>query len=537
MPLESASQIVNYRGDANLALGSSGIETVGVGDTSYINQTGRDLALNSFARNRMMWEADRQDLAVARKAIDDGQVTVGDVLEHDRPIVWDAKKKVEQVYKEVGGNLADPKNYAKWKAAVNNANEIAKQAQKNYLSVQGDLNKKQSTDNPYDHQKIDANIRNQMGKGFWADYEPYAAITDFDLKTVQQPVSYGQVQTKREGDYNVASQILDVTKTLDNYQKQWALPQNREQFNRFVNDYFSHPNFQEDIKKKNEILAGINQKLGLKEGDKNFLSPIDPTKDRADQVAAKIAIADSEPVLSKKEYASAEIDDQLKRAQLAQADKHFWASYGLQKEELEQKKTLLANKGVPSSVTTAASQEVNALINKLSNIGFKTKESNSDDIYIPYEKLKTLSPRELRLLGVPSGTGSDFEIKNIDLTTGGIHGLVFKKDGSIVKVKENRKEGNSYKYDGSTEEVIADKAQLFNNALTTTLLNTSGKEPQLFNDIVPYLYNQQSTPSTTSTTAPTVLTGQINPSTLVSGQSYSVNGKNYTWNGTKLVAQ
>lgn len=40
-----------------------------------------------------------------------------------------------------------------------------------------------------------------------------------------------------------------------------------------------------------------------------------------------------------------------------------------------------------------------------------------------------------------------------------------------------------------------------------------------------------------ATSGATVLSGEIDPSTLITGNSYSVNGKEYTWNGTNLVAK
>ncbi len=47
----------------------------------------------------------------------------------------------------------------------------------------------------------------------------------------------------------------------------------------------------------------------------------------------------------------------------------------------------------------------------------------------------------------------------------------------------------------------------------------------------------KTTESTAKANKPTVLTGKINPSQLKSGSSYSVGGKNYKWNGTKLIPE
>jgi hypothetical protein len=492
MPLESGSQILNYQGNANLALGGSpDVPVVGVGDTDEINKTARDLAVMSFARNKMQWEAKRQDLEETRKAIDDGNISIGDVLEHDRPIVQDAKSKIWDVYKKVGGNLLDPNNYAEFKKAVNGANEVVKQAQKNYVGVTGDLAMKKQTANPYDHEKIDQNIRSQMSKGFWANYNPYAPITDFDLKTVQPPVTYGQVQTKREGDYNVASQSVDVQRTLDNYQKNWADPRNREQFNRFVNDYFSHPNFQEDIKQKNAILDDINKRLGLQPGAKNYLTPIDPTKDRADQVAAKIALADSEPVLSKKEFAKEEVNAGIQRGELGERIRHDKAMEGMESQRLSLSMKAAENKGVPSSLTTSAQADVNALWKKLRSIGSATATSEGKDVLITYDELNRLTEREKRMLGSATGSGSQWELKQRAFDANKKQGLIVRGDGTIVLVDNARKEGNRLFYDkASAGNVIADQSQLFDNRLFDILQNTAGREPTLTNEGLPYLYNQ-----------------------------------------------
>lgn len=519
MPLESASSILNYKGDANLALGGNiNVPVVGVGNTDQIMQTGRELAVNSFAKNRMLWEAKRQDLATARKAIDDGQVETGDVLEQDRQIVRDAKDNIWKVYDQVGGNITDPANYTKFKSAVNRANEISKQAQKKYLAVQGDLAEKKKTDNPYDQAKIDANIKSQLAKGFWGDYNPYAAITDFDLKTVQQPVTYGQVQTKRQGDYNVASQTLDVAKTFDNYQKQWALPQNREQFNRFVNDYFSHPNFQDDINKKNQVLEGINQRLGLKAGDKNYLTPIDPTKDRADQVAAKIAIADSEPVLEKKDFATQEINADLGRGRLAEEIRHNKASEGLQREQLNLSKQKADAKGIPSQFSTSATQDVAALMGKLRDTGILQKKGTSGKAswVITPDQINKLTDREKRMLGTATGNGTDWKLESLKLDAKSKEGLLIYEDGTIHKIKDVKRENGVTHY--NEVGLFADQSQLFDNRLFDILQNTAGKEPSLTNEGLPYLYSQfQSRSSITPT--PSFKESYVSKN----GETYSLN--------------
>ncbi len=78
------------------------------------------------------------------------------------------------------------------------------------------------------------------------------------------------------------------------------------------------------------------------------------------------------------------------------------------------------------------------------------------------------------------------------------------------------------------------------NRLNEELKNSGSKEVNTYLGID---VTQSGTSNTigggtsSSSSNTTVLSGKVDPSTLQSGQSYSVGGKSYIWNGKKLVAQ
>lgn len=315
------SQIINYRGDANLALGGgAGLNVWGETDSSGISATAREVALNAFNRNMLLYQKRINDREQVRKLVDNDEITLDNILEQNRPYVEEKIKAARQYfYDNVETLMDDDKKYREYKALLADAKNAAKQANTNYLLYDGEQDELKKVTNPYDANKRKGFLNSQLEKikgNPNAYIDPYVPISNWSPDNVAFAPVYGGATEKRVGDNIVSEQRMDTQRTLAAYGNKYMQREVTHQFVQYVDDVMQEPKRIEAVNRK---LAEINQQLGLTGA--NVLKPIS-AMDRPYEVAAKIAMADNPPILSRQAYAKEQVQDDIERARLAEQGRH-----------------------------------------------------------------------------------------------------------------------------------------------------------------------------------------------------------------------
>lgn len=302
---------MNYTGNAGLALGSSpDVTNVGVGDMAPLNQTARELALSSFEANKTMYAQKMADREKMNKLIQD-EAFNAPILEQDRPMVEAARKNMLDSFYKNPDIMNNPQAYRDFTDKYTTAMQTAKQAQKRYVGVASDQEELKKATNPYDQAKVLDHIAANKQRSFWDMPGVYQPATHADMNVVAQPAAYGQEVKTRVGTDNVFTKNIDIPGTFENFQKAYLDPTKRDMFDKYIHGdskYYGGLMNSEHAKPELDRLNGILVSRGI--------APINEATDRTDQIAAKVAIANADPTLTRKEYATKEIKAGLDQQRL-----------------------------------------------------------------------------------------------------------------------------------------------------------------------------------------------------------------------------
>ena len=575
--MATGTEIINYRGDAGKALaGAPGaLAVVGDTDATQLSQTARDLAIMSFNKNQMVFKQKIADRDAAFKLLDDDELIPDQILEDDRDRINGKLKKLQDIFYESNGDImSDPRRYRDFIRSVQDAKNDIKQAQKWYVGEVSLLEEKsKNASNPIEQRKYDEHLLKQREKkhgNFYAIPDPYVKTTDFDLTTVAaKPVA--TTATVPDGEFDVTTTTVDPRATFDQYQKEWSDPKKNHWFGEYVDMFLNGPKAKEDVARINGRLQELNKKLGLSAGDAGFITdlgvkedPLNPgsfmaDSDRADQIAAKIALADSEGVKVSREFAAARAKVNVDREELRQRARDNAADRGLRAQALawDKDKWAQSQKG-GESVVNAAGIFAKRKYDEIEKLG-SIRNKNGETILTP-DDIRKMNAEQLKYLGVEGGTVTETDDDGtVKTTTKGLvpfqlaptEALVLK-DGVLTVMSDVLDKQGKLRVDG--KGFIHGN---FNPSKTRTIgiIGTNRLNEQVraagageFNAYQPMDLGEfgqsvnerggsQSQSGGSQSKGATELKGNEDPASLTVGATYILDGQTLRWDGKNLVIQ
>lgn len=422
---ETGLSILSYRGDAALGLAANAGALAGSGEisTEGIAQAGREVALQSFAANKILYEQAIADRNAAFKMIDDDKLVLDNVPEEHRARLEEQKNKIYAIWDKYNGDIySDPARYREFQKAIAETKQSINQSHKWYTWLTAEQEAMKNDTNPVAQAKRAEFVQKQWAdnkNNFWALPKPYAPVTDFSPENVAFSAMKLAPVTKQDGEYDITTTKVDTVGTMNAYQKKWADPKFNHEFTNYIfgqegkyGGFLGGPNAASDITRVNERLEALNNRLGLKEGDLGYVTPLgvreDPNNpgrfvaagDRADQIAAKIALADAEPLVEDRKYnedrarvnvtrRGQDIDLQIAKMK----DRIDWAALNLEKD-----KAMTAVKG-PESIKNAAWEFARQRYQEIANLGelWNAKKDEQGNV-IPGTGFTVVEPDQLRKL-------------------------------------------------------------------------------------------------------------------------------------------
>lgn len=175
--------ITNYTGNAGLGSGSSpDIPVNSVKDLDTINQTARDIYLNSTARNQQLFQQKLRDRDKLLLAIDSGDIKVGDLLDQDAPFVKEGLEKLDQAFENrVKKGINDLDAAREYKKALRDAQDRVTQAQGRKLFYDAESGEIGKETLPRKQEARKKNLEGVIKGGFWKDIQPYQQTQDLDI--------------------------------------------------------------------------------------------------------------------------------------------------------------------------------------------------------------------------------------------------------------------------------------------------------------------------------------------------------------------
>ncbi len=185
--MATAVELISNKGDKNLGFGSNADIPMSYGeDLDVINKTASQLQLMRAAFNKQMFDqkvADRDNMI---KAIDEGQIKVGNVLQKDDPVVNKALESVTDAYANMmkGGGLNNIELVRKYKDAVQQAKSTVTQAQTRFADVTGARTALAKETNPLKRERQQKALSGYEASDFWADYVPPQDFQDLNMDEI-----------------------------------------------------------------------------------------------------------------------------------------------------------------------------------------------------------------------------------------------------------------------------------------------------------------------------------------------------------------
>lgn len=487
MPDVTGNDILGYRGDAASGLVSDPAALAASGDvsnTEQISQTARELALQSFAANQILFRQKVADRDAAYKMLDDDQLILNDIPEEHRPFLDAQKKKITDIWDKYNGDvISNPAHYREFQGAIGNAKNAIKQSQKWYTWINGELAQKAKITDPADQKKMDQHITQQWDRNkadFWALPAPYAPITNFDLGVVAAKPQYGEPVFGHRGDYDTIDTKIDPEGTFNQYQKAWADPLHNHEFSNYIfgdpqgtyGGFLAGPNADADITRINSALEGINASLGVKAGQKGYIAPLGIRRDnitgkwvadtdRPDQLAAKIALADNPANLHKEAFAQQKVEAGINRGKLKEEVRHNKAMESIDWGKINAEKDhWAAMTKAPEVVKNSAHDFAKNIFGQLSGMGI----SYNNGYLITPDKVRQMTVEQKKYLGLENYDEADKKTALRPLNVTDTDAIFIDPSTGEVKVMSNatryQRPDGSVGYTGQ-----------WDNARNTTLTN------------------------------------------------------------------
>lgn len=185
--MATGTEILSYQGNPLAGLGANpGIPVSTTKDLDVVNQAGANATLLNAQRNMEIFKQRIDDRDATLKALADGKVTTGNMLERDRPLLLSALDKQTEAFKKWGGNPNDINGALAYKQATQDAQDIVTKAQDRWVNDTKERALIAGETSDQKRQAIQDNLDSYYKKGFFADFVPHQQLLDFNHNELNQ---------------------------------------------------------------------------------------------------------------------------------------------------------------------------------------------------------------------------------------------------------------------------------------------------------------------------------------------------------------
>ena len=294
-----------YQGNPNSGLGANA--QIPVSDATpfeFTHQVLRDIGAREAQKNILRYKQQIDDRDSLLKAISEGAITAGDVLERDMPVVKKALDDQSAAYKDWMtkgyGNIDGAIAYRKATQAAKDA-VVQAQGRKIFFDKENGVISKEGIPKFAEARK--ANLEKNLSN-FWGDWLPFQETNRLDLAPIEA------LSAPIQEDYKDPTKPFEKGKrtyfsyedALQKAQKNALTPAGMQNMEQLYDAFGEMPPVEliSKIKGINKDLERYNLERGLKEGDRDYASPITVVQtpdnklviqDPLDQFAAKVSMS------------------------------------------------------------------------------------------------------------------------------------------------------------------------------------------------------------------------------------------------------
>lgn len=222
------ADFTTYRGDAGLGLGGdSSIPAIDGTALNYINQTGRDLMLLNHENNLTLYKQKVADRNKQLELIESGQVTTGEILDKDRPVIDRYQKEVDKEFSAFvkAGGINNKEAYRNYQKKITDLKDAVTHAQYRFAGrkqLEQEMASQPIKTFQDDYAK---HIAGQDNKGFYEGiYAPYQHSLTLDVDAIKKnavitPYEYmadADGKLNPDGTFKVSGTTFDFDKTRKN---------------------------------------------------------------------------------------------------------------------------------------------------------------------------------------------------------------------------------------------------------------------------------------------------------------------------------
>lgn len=271
--------ILNYRGDADLGLGSNpGIPAIANTNLKVISDTARDVMLLNNERNILQWKQKVSDRDKLNELVLQNQVDPGEIKKEYQPYFDRAKSDVEKEYIKWGGNMNDTEGFRKYQDKVGMLKDLTAHARVKTLGLQALQQQAAKETLPWKKQKIQDFIDQQNKKGFWDQVDPYQELYSFNIDPINKLYKTGTTLTRSpDGVTTYEDTYGDYAQTLKNAQNEFV---NQGETAEDMQQWYQHFDAYDPTQKRKTIeavngqLQKYNQERGLVQGQDGYVDPL-----------------------------------------------------------------------------------------------------------------------------------------------------------------------------------------------------------------------------------------------------------------------
>ena len=410
--MATAGELMNYTGNAGLGLGSNADIPVSSGKPlEFVNTVLRDIATQNLQKNILKYKQAIEDRDNLYKALSDGSVKVGDILDQDRETVKNALDGQTGGFKDWlskgYGNIDGAVGYRK---KTQEANDVATQAQARLVFAK-EIDKKIAAEEDENIRKAMIAHKEKVLSNFNGDLIPFQETTRFNASALDKlwsPITE-KISDKARPFYEGTRTLYNIDNAISKATELMVDPKERRSLEAMYNGFVDMPlpQLQSTVKGLNKEIDRYNAEHGYTDpNDSKFLKPLIATQRKdgkwdLNRSLPELAAIVAMPTKNKYKNEAWEVDkDQLAIAkqklderELASIDNYRRGQLAIDRDKVNVEKAKLAKVGVPSDIANSASAYAISLMEKLHSL------ADANGVISPAQ-LKRLTADELNYLGM-----------------------------------------------------------------------------------------------------------------------------------------